>query len=345
MRALFSINKIKPSIIILSFTALLITNSNTLQGQHIDIRVHDPSIIQQDDMYYIFHTGRGIASWTSPDMENWQPLDPVFDSAPAWAFDVVEDFGNHIWAPSIIERDGTYYLYYSISSFGKNTSAIGVATNSTLHPDDPDFEWVDHGQVVRSVPGRDLWNAIDGAPVIDHEGTPWLVFGSFWAGMKLVQLDDNMIEIAKDPQEWHTIAARHRYWKLDERSAGNAKNSSIEAPFIFKKDNYYYLFVSWDACCRNEDSTYKIVVGRSENITGPYLDKAGENMLHGGGSFVLGGDGENYAAIGHNSVYTLNDTDYLIAHAYDLSDEGRSKLLIQKVEWDEDGWPVVRLRD
>ncbi|MEX0646729.1 MAG: arabinan endo-1,5-alpha-L-arabinosidase [Balneolaceae bacterium] len=313
-------------------------------AQHTDIRVHDPTIIQQDDMYYIFNTGRGISSWSSPDMENWKRLDPVFISAPEWTNDVVDGFRNHIWAPSIIEHDGTYYLYYSISAFGKNTSAIGVATNQTLDPDDPLFEWKDHGKVVQSVPGRDMWNAIDGAPVIDSEGTPWLAFGSFWMGLKLVQLNENMTEIAV-PQEWHTIAARHRYWKMDERDAGNDTNSSIEAPFIFRKGNYYYLFASWDACCRNENSTYKIVVGRSENITGPYRDKAGENMAHGGGSFLLGGDSEKYAAIGHNSVYTFNGTDYLIAHAYDLSDEGRSKLLLREVEWDADGWPIVNKED
>lgn len=328
-------------IAIILFLATLWGNKST--AQHIDIRVHDPSIIKQGDTYYLFHTGRGIASWSSQNMEDWERLDPVFESAPEWTSEVVEDFGNHIWAPSIIERDGIYYLYYSISAFGKNTSAIGVATNRTLDPSDPDFEWTDHGKVIQSVPGRDLWNAIDGAPFIDEDGTPWLVFGSFWRGLKLVQLNENMLKIKTDPQEWHTVAARHRYWKMDDRVAGNSMNSSIEAPFIFKKDDYYYLFASWDACCRNEDSTYKIVVGRSENVTGPYLDKAGENMTHGGGSFVLGGDGEKYAAIGHNSVYTFNEIDYLIAHAYDLSDEGRSKLLIQEVRWSENGWPIVDL--
>lgn len=318
---------------------------NTGHAQHIDIRVHDPAMIQQGETYYLFHTGRGISSWSSGDMKNWEPLEPVFESAPEWTFDVVEDFRNHIWAPAIIERDGIYYLYYSISAFGKNTSAIGVATNRTLDPDDPDFEWSDRGKVIQSVPGRDLWNAIDGEPFIDDDGIPWLVFGSFWRGLKLVQLDESMIKIKKNPQEWHTVAARHRYWKMDDRVAGNNMNSSIEAPFIFKRGGYYYLFASWDACCRNEDSTYKIVVGRSEKVTGPYLDKTGEEMKHGGGSFVLGGDGNKYAAIGHNSVYTFNGTDYLVAHAYDLSDDGRSKLLIRQLEWDKNGWPVVDLPD
>ena len=56
---------------------------------------------------------------------------------------------------------GLYYLYYSVSAFGKNTSCIGVATNKTLHPSSPDYKWTDHGKVIQSVPGRDMWNAID----------------------------------------------------------------------------------------------------------------------------------------------------------------------------------------
>lgn len=315
-----------------------------VQSQHLEAGVHDPVMIQQDDQYYLFATGRGIAGWTSPDMKSWERLDPVFDEAPEWTDDIVEGGRYHLWAPDITYHNGRYYLYYSVSDFGRNTSAIGVLSNPTLHPNDPDFEWTDHGEVVRSVPGRDLWNAIDPNIAFDDEGTPWMAFGSFWKGMKLVRLKKNMIEIEIEPQEWHTIAARHRYWKLDDRAAGNAMNGAIEAPFIFKKNGYYYNFVSWDVCCRGEDSTYKVVVGRSRDITGPYLDKEGEQMIHGGGSLVLEGD-ENYAGIGHQSAYTFNDTDYLVAHGYDLSDEGRSKLIILEMVWDDYDWPVVTLHE
>ncbi len=312
------------------------------QSQHLEVGVHDPVMAKQDDTFYLFATGRGISVWSSSDMENWERLAPVFSEAPAWTDTVVPGGRYHLWAPDITYHNGRYFVYYSVSQFGRNTSAIGVASNATLHPDDPDFEWVDHGEVVRSVPGRDLWNAIDPNIVFDDEGTPWMTFGSFWLGMKLVRLNDNMIEIDRSPQEWHTIAARHRYWKLDDRSAGDPMNSTIEAPFIFKKNGYYYNFVSWDVCCRGEDSTYKIVVGRSKDVRGPYFDKEGQQMVHGGGSLVLQGD-ERYAGIGHNAAYTFDGTDYLIAHAYDLSDGGRSKLIILEMTWDADGWPVVSL--
>jgi len=355
-----------PILIFTSFFVLFFIQNFLVFGQnHIDISVHDPSMIKQDDTYYLFNTGPGIANWYSTDRVNWERLDPVFEEPPEWTENVVPGFDNHIWAPSIWHHDGKYYLYYSVSSFGRNNSAIGVATNLTLHPDDPDFEWVDQGIVVESVPGRDMWNAIDATLSFDDNGTPWLVFGSHWMGIKLVQLEDDLKTIAFNPEgnEWYTIAQRHRYWKLHEKDAGDSANpeldyeklypstifelnrqsesGAIEAPFIFKKDEYYYLFVSWDRCCRGEESTYKVAVGRSKNITGPYLDKTDEKMNYGGGSLVVKGN-DDYAAIGHNSVYTFDGIDYLVAHAYDLSDEGRSKLVILEMEWDDNGWPVVR---
>ncbi|MEX2601327.1 MAG: arabinan endo-1,5-alpha-L-arabinosidase [Balneolaceae bacterium] len=313
-----------------------------LFSQHLEVPIHDPVMTKQDHTWYLFGTGRGITVYASTDMENWERLDPVFPETPAWTEEIVEGGTYHLWAPDIAWHNGNYYLYYSVSAFGRNTSAIGVLSNPTLHPDDPEFEWTDHGQVVRSIPGRDMWNAIDPNIAFDDEGTPWMTFGSFWMGMKLVRLNENMTEIDRNPQEWHTTAARHRYWKLDERDAGDEQNSTIEAPFIFKKNGYYYNFVSWDRCCIGEESTYKVVVGRSREITGPYLDKEGERMVHGGGSLVLQGD-ENYAGIGHNSAYTFDGKDYLVAHAYDLNDEGRSKLIILEMNWDENDWPVVDL--
>lgn len=326
------------ALLILVFSSLM----SSVQSQHLDVPVHDPVMIQQDDQYYLFATGRGIAVWTSDDMENWERLDPIFEEAPGWTETIVEGGRYHLWAPDITYHDGMYYLYYSVSDFGRNTSAIGVLSTASLHPDDSNYGWTDHGQVVRSVPGRDLWNAIDPNIAFDDEGTPWMTFGSFWKGMKLVRLNENMIETDNSRDSWYTIAARHRYWKLDDRDAGDEMNSTIEAPFIFKKNGYYYNFVSWDVCCRGEESTYKVVVGRSENIIGPYFDKEGENMAHGGGSLVIQGD-ENYAGIGHQSAYTFDGTDYLIAHGYDLSNEGRAKLIIFEMTWDENGWPVVDL--
>lgn len=297
--------------------------------------VHDPVMIKQDSVYYIFCTGFGISVFSSKDMKNWKAGKPVFDKAPQWTADAIPGFKGHIWAPDISYHNGRYYLYYSVSAFGKNTSAIGVATNKTLNPASPDFKWTDQGKVIQSVPGRDMWNAIDPNFIIDESNTPWLVFGSFWNGIKLVKLNTDLTAVAQ-PETWYTVAARKRDFTLPDSVAGDA---AIEAPFIFKKGKYYYLFVSWDYCCRAEKSTYKVVVGRSEKVYGPYIDKDGVAMNSGGGSLVAEGD-KNWFGAGHSGTYTFNGIDYLIFHGYDAADKGRSKLRIERLSWNN-GWPAV----
>lgn len=301
------------------------------------IRVHDPVMIRQDGIYYLFSTGRGISVFSSKDMKNWKKEKPVFETPPEWAVNTVPGYKGHTWAPDIAFHDGTYYLYYSVSSFGKNTSAIGVATNTTLHPNDPDFQWVDHGKVVQSVPGRDEWNAIDPNLAFDDNGQPWLTFGSFWAGIKLVKMDHDLKRIAQ-PEHWYTIAGRPE-GNPEIEGQENGQNA-IEAPFIFRKDGFYYLFVSFDYCCKGEKSTYKMVVGRSADLIGPYLDKEGKYMVQGGGTLVLEGN-KDWHGVGHNSVYNFDGTDYLVFHGYDAADEGKPKLRIEQLDWTPDGWPVV----
>ncbi len=301
-------------------------------------QVHDPVIIRQDSTWYIFATGQGISVLSSTDMKHWKRRKPVFSAAPQWAVNAIPGFKGHIWAPDVSFHNGLYYLYYSVSAFGKNTSAIGIATNKTLDTTSADFKWTDHGKVIQSVPGRDLWNAIDPNLIMDENKTPWLVFGSFWNGMKLVKLNNDLKSVAQ-PETWHTVASRKRDFILADSVAGDA---AIEAPFIYKHDNYYYLFVSFDYCCRGEKSTYKMMAGRSEKIMGPYVDRDGVPMNLGGGSVVLEGD-RNWFGVGHNAVAAFNGVDYLVYHAYDAKDNGRSKLQIEKIVW-VNGWPYVGRR-
>ena len=327
--------KMKKSTIFYRFLAvfgLFLTNFGYAQ----QIRVHDPVAIKEGNTYYIYCTGRGISTFSSPDLKNWEQGPQVFEQKPVWTDSVVTDFKNHIWAPDISLHNGVYYLYYSISAFGKNTSAIGVATNTVLDPKDENYNWKDQGIVIESIPNRDLWNAIDPNLIIDENDTPWLSFGSFWDGLKLVKLNKNLTEIAQ-PQEWHTIARRERNFELADSDPGNA---ALEAPFIFKKNDYYYLFLSWDLCCRGENSTYKVVVGRSKDVTGPYVDKSGKELNNGGGTLLVEGNSNWYGA-GHNSTYTFDGKDYIIFHAYDAHDNGAPKLKISELEWN-DGWPKLK---
>lgn len=308
-------------------------------AQVAPIASHDPVIIRQNGTYYLFATGNGIAVWSSTDRQHWTTRAPVFAAPPAWAVREVPGFKGQLWAPDISFADGQYSLFYSVSTFGKNRSAIGLATNKTLDPTSPDFKWVDHGPVLKSVPGRDLWNAIDPNLARDEQGTPWLTFGSFWGGIKLVRLRPDLGGPA-EPQQWRTLARRPRAPALADSLPGDG---AIEGPFIFRHAGYYYLFVSFDYCCRGPQSTYKMMVGRARTLTGPYLDAAGTPLEQGGGTLVLQGDA-NWHGVGHNALATFDGRDYLVFHAYDAHDQGRPKLRIEPLQWSAAGWPQVSSR-
>lgn len=293
-----------------------------------DVRVHDPVMAKHDGKYYIFATGRGVAVWTSTDLVTWTRLKPVFDAPPSWTTSAHPSFKGHFWAPDISYHEGQYYLYYSVSAFGRNTSSIGVATNVTLNPSDPEFEWVDRGKVLQSVPGVTPWNAIDPNLVEDDQGRAYLVFGSFWEGLKIAKLSLDRTAIAEETVNLKTIASR------------GTKENAIEAPFIFKKNGWYYLFASIDFCCRGAESTYKMIVGRSRDVLGPYLDDKGIDLVQAGGKLLLAGD-SRWHGVGHNAVYEIDGDDYLVFHGYDAHDNGIAKLRIEKLSWDDAGWPMV----
>lgn len=314
------------------YLLLLITFFSKAQ----DISVHDPVMIKQKDIYYLYCTGEGISVFSSKDMKKWNKEPAIFKEKPLWADSVAADFKNHIWAPDISFHNNTYYLYYSVSAFAKNTSAIGVTTNTTLDPKDPNYKWVDQGIVIQSIPNRDLWNAIDPNLTFDENDTPWLAFGSFWEGLKMVKLNSDLKTIAQ-PQEWFTIAKRKRTFELADTNPGDG---ALEAPFIFKKNVYFYQFLSWDFCCRGDKSTYKVVVGRSKTIAGPYLDKEGKSLNEGGGTLLIQGN-QNWYGAGHNSTYTFDGKDYIVFHAYDVKQKGRPILQIEQLNWDADLWPVL----
>lgn len=299
--------------------------------------VHDPVMIKQGDTYYLFSTGWGIQVMSSKDMKLWKKERAVFSKAPEWAVQMVPGFKGHIWAPDIIFYQGQYHLFYSCSAFGKNTSAIGHATTPTLNPEDSDFKWTDHGMIIQSVPNRDYWNAIDPNVIVDEEGTPWMSFGSFWDGIKLVKLAKDMSAIS-EPEEWYSICRRNYRPVRDNYTEAN--DNAVEAPFIMRHEGFYYLFVSFDYCCQGEKSNYKIAVGRSGSVAGPYRDREGRSLSAGGGTILLQGN-EQWAGVGHCAAYQFDGKDYLVAHGYYIPQEGVSKLVLREISWDEEGWPVV----
>ena len=251
--------------------------------------VHDPVMAKgEDGRYYIFTTGFNVGVISSADLKEWRREPSAFKQVPEWAPQQVRGFRGHTWAPDISYHNGQWYLYYSCSSFGKNTSAIGLATNKTLNPESPLFKWEDQGMVIESKRGF-KWNAIDPNLILDKKGNPWLCFGSFWDGIQLVKLSKK--DFQTPVEKPHTIARRMgrkltlaelndvQNYTVEGNDTIEAGENAIEAPFIFKHGDYYYLFVSFDYCCRGERSTYKTVYGRSKKVTGPYLDKKGQPYL------------------------------------------------------------------
>ena len=320
----------KSSLLLLS----LISFTSMASPKTDQVVAHDPVMIKEGNKFYVFCTGPGITAFSSTNLKDWKSLEPTLKKEPAMVKQVAQEFAGHLWAPDIQFHNNHYYLYYSASAFGKNTSGIGASVNKTLDPTSPDYQWKELGSVIQSVPKRDDWNAIDPHIIQDDKGEAWMSFGSFWSGLKIFKLNQDWTKPA-EPQVWHELSERPRM-----ENASPPQTGAVEAPFIFKKGEYYYLFVSFDLCCRGKDSNYNIRVGRSKNLTGPYLDKDNIDMRKGGGSLVLAGNAD-WPGLGHNSVYHFDGKDYLVFHAYDAHDNYLPKLKILDLNWDKNQWPVV----
>ena len=301
--------------------------------------VHDPVMAFEDSTYYIFATGMGIQKMSSKDRKSWTiHAEPVMTVIPKWTRDSVPGFRNHVWAPDVIQWHGHWWLAYSCSTFGKNGSAIGLLSTRRL----ASGMWDDEGCIVTSREKRDNWNAIDPNFVIDSNDQPWLVWGSFWDGIQMVRLDSTM-HLAKGETP-RTIARRYDPgFKPTEPNPTSrfAGTNAIEAPFIFKHGDYYYLFVSWDYCCRGAKSNYRVAVGRSKNVAGPYLDRTGKDMANGGGTLFLEGDKKEWEAAGHCAAYTFDGQDIFVCHGYSATQNGAAMLIQRPIRWTSEGWPEL----
>ena len=298
--------------------------------------VHDPVMAYENGIYHIYSTGQNIAEMTSVDRRHWTiHRGGLLHTIPVWTHRI-PDFKNHIWAPDVIRWHGKWWMAYSCSSFGVNSSAIGLLQAKTLWKN----AWKDKGMIIESKPS-DHYNAIDPNFVIDGNDQPWLVFGSFWDGIQLVPLNHKM-HVRKDVKP-RTIARRYAHVPsvIVNPTSKYAGGNAIEAPFVFKHNGWYYLFVSWDYCCRGIQSTYRVVVGRSRKIMGPYLDAEGKNMLDGGGTLVVQGDKKKYEAAGHCAVYHFGNDDIFICHGYNISEGGASTLIQRRIQWQSDGFPIL----
>ncbi len=286
--------------------------------------VHDPSMIKAGGKYYIFSTGAGILIHCSDDMLTWKSCGWIFPVNPFWLKVAVPGVGD-LWAPDISFFAGKYHVYYAASTFGSNHSIIGLLTNVTLDQADPNYKWIDEKQVITSDRG-DNFNAIDPNLVIDSSGQTWLAFGSFWDGIKMRKINAATGKLATDDTTLYSLA----------------KNTlppyPIEGAYITHRGKYYYLFVSYDFCCRGVKSNYKIMVGRSASVTGPYVDQDGKPMLEGNATLVYKGS-ERWRGPGHNAIFVENDTYWMLYHSYDAEHNGTPTLRIEALQWDGEDWP------
>lgn len=173
----------------------------------------------------------------------------------------------------------------------------------------------------------DEYNAIDPNLIVDDSGW-WLSFGSFWSGLKLVELDP---ATGKPDQDADLVALATRPRSVD---------GAVEAPYLVRHDDDYYLFAAFDLCCRGTDSTYRTIVGRATTITGPYVDRDGKKLTAGGGTEILATHG-TIIGPGHPAVLQDGPDSYLVYHYYhDARTPATGRLAMNKLDW-ADGWPVV----
>jgi len=335
--------------LLIAFTPILAQPSCCQEPQALPLSgdypiTHDPSISREGNTYYVFATTSRADQGQFPvrcsqDLLAWKLCGHIFDKIPDWIHQVSPNT-KELWAPDVSFFQGKYHLYYAYSAFGVNTSGIALATNETLDPQSPKYRWHDEGLVLKSTKDDDF-NAIDPNLVFDEKGQPWLSFGSFWGGIKMRRIDPLTGKPPVDDNNIYALAARAKPVSADPAKPGLPPNwQAIEAPFIVRHDDYFYLFVSFDLCCRGTRSTYRTMVGRARNVTGPYLDAEGKPMLEGGGTQLLQPN-SRWIGPGGESILQRPEGDIIVFHAYD-GKSGEAYLQISTIAW-IDGWPKAAL--
>jgi len=285
-----------------------------------DIYVHDPSGISFDSPnYYIFATGQGLNIHYSTNLSVWFDGGHVWNNNyPSWWRSLQPTGYGTAWAPDLLKYQSTYRLYYAISTFGSEVSCIGLASSPRLGNG-----WTDNGEVICSNNSVG-YNTIDPHAFADSSGNHWLVFGSFWTGIKLVQLN---------PSTGMTL--NNHIYSLARNTAST--QDAIEASWIQYNNGYYYLYVDWGQCCKSVDSTYQIRIGRSKSVTGPYLDKSGIDLENGGGTMLIPIKQGHIIGPGHVGIYE----SYLTYHYYDGNNNGTPTLNLVTLSYDSSEWPQL----
>lgn len=284
-----------------------------------DLSLFDPSAIFDSERYWVVSTGAGMPVRVSADLTDFELLGNAVAGLPEWAAVEVPAAGNY-WSPDIAFFGGRYHLYYALASNTPRQACIGHATAAQLGIGAD--VWTDDGAPLVCTQQESDWFAIDPSVLVDEDGSVWLLIGSAGTGLKLFALEPSGELSAAEPT---VVAARP-----DE--------GILQASAITRKGDFYYLFTSFDVCCRGADSNRSIRYGRSRSKWGPYVDRTGAPLLEGGGSTLLE-SASRWRGPGSNDVLHRGDRSYSFYFAYDAENEGRTSLRISTLVWDADGWP------
>lgn len=308
----------------------------------------DPSIIRgEDGVFYAYGTQdnalwgdfygvRYIPILSSTNLIDWKYENQVFRpiTLPTWS----QTSGAGLWAPDIIRLGNQYVLYYSMSAWGDPNPGIGVATAPN-----PLGPWTDQGKLFDSIE-IDVVNSIDPAVFIDDDERVYMFWGSF-AGIYVVELSADGLSLKDGSKE----AAKNNKVLVAGVDNKRWESGNYEGAYVVKKGKWYYLYLSTGSCCNGFNSTYEVRIARSENVLGPYYDKAGNLMTSRqniGTPVVRGND--DFVGVGHNSVIQDDAGDsWLVYHGFDTKENpmygntNRRTLLIDKLVFDDEDWPTV----
>ena len=284
----------------------------------------DPTVIRTEDGFYLYATQTDkywVPIYFSKDLVNWEFKRTAFRNATKPQI----PGGGAFWAPEIRHINGKYVLYFSWAKWGDgDASYTAVATS-----DSPVGDFVNINELLKK---EDFgYNCIDQF-YYEEDNKKYMFVGSF-NGIYVTELTDDGLSVKRNENGTPT---------LKKQVCGKA----FEGTNIYKKNGYYYLFASINNCCDGERSRYKVVVGRSQDLLGPYLDKSGKDMINNAWELVLEGDGQKFFGPGHNSIIVQDDagTDWMIYHSYvkENGEVGGRLGMLDRVLWTEDGWPYIK---
>ena len=296
----------KKSILIASIAMLAAVNS--AEAQIGNPYIHDPSTIMEcEGKYYTFGTGGG--GLISPDGYTWDG-------------GAVRPGGGA--APDAIKIGDRYLIAYGATGGGLGGGHAGIIYtmwNKTLDPKSPDFKYSEPNLVAQSEYDEDC-DAIDPSLLMGPDGRLWMSYGTYFGFIRLVELDPATGKRVEDNKAIDIAI-------------------DCEASALIYRNGWYYLLGTHGTCCDGVNSTYNIVVGRSRNVTGPYLDNVGRDMLKGGGKMVLAAGGRLIGA-GHFGRYIVEEgVEKMSCHfEADMDRSGRSVLNVRPLVWKND-WPVA----